>query len=253
MTDYHPGLDGVIATESSISDIDGKKGILSYRGYSIEELAEKSTFEETCFLLLTGDLPTKDELKNFTQKINSRRDLPSGLIDLLKTLPKNSNPMDVIQLAVSSLGSFYPIEFDAEKLKAKKYSNDYFLDISAGIIGSIGSIVAAWNRVKNNKAYIKPDNKLSYAENFMHMLDDSIKVTPLINRIIDATLILHAEHTINASTFTAMVTSSTLAGPTQVGFSNRIFIWSITWWGKSKSYLNVRRNGLKRKCYNMVR
>ena len=76
--------------------------------------------------------------------------------------------------------------------------------------------MAAWNRVKNNKAYIKPDNKLSYAENFMLMLDDSIKVTPLINRIIDATLILHAEHTINASTFTAMVTSSTLAGPTQV-------------------------------------
>ena len=89
MTDYHPGLDGVIATESSISDIDGEKGILSYRGYSIEELAEKSTFEETCLLLLTGDLPTKDQLVNFTQKINARRDLPSGLIDLLKTLPKN--------------------------------------------------------------------------------------------------------------------------------------------------------------------
>ena len=216
MTDYHPGLDGVIATESSISDIDGEKGILSYRGYSIEELAEKSTFEETCLLLLTGDLPTKDQLVNFTQKINARRDLPSGLIDLLKTLPKKSNPMDVIQLAVSSLGSFYPVEFDAEKLKAKKYSNEYFVDVSAGIIGSIGSIVAAWNRVKNNKEYIKPDNNLSYAENFMHMLDDSIKVTPLINRIIDATLILHAEHTINASTFTAMVTSSTLANPTQV-------------------------------------
>jgi len=216
MTDYHPGLDGVIATESSISDINGEKGILSYRGYSIEELAEKSTFEETCLLLLTGDLPTKDQLLNFTQKINARRDLPPGLIDLLKTLPKNSNPMDVIQLAVSSLGSFYPVEFDAEKLKAKKYSNDYFVDVSAGIIGSIGSIVAAWNRVKNNKEYIKPDNNLSYAENFMHMLDDSIKVTPLINRIIDATLILHAEHTINASTFTAMVTSSTLASPTQV-------------------------------------
>ena len=125
MTDYHPGLDGVIATESSISDIDGEKGILSYRGYSIEELAEKSTFEETCLLLLTGDLPTKDQLVNFTQKINARRDLPSGLIDLLKTLPKNSNPMDVIQLAVSSLGSFYPVEFDAEKLKAKKYKDVY--------------------------------------------------------------------------------------------------------------------------------
>ena len=216
MTDYHPGLDGVIATESSISDIDGEKGILSYRGYSIEELAEKSTFEETAYLLLTGELLTKSELESFITKVNSRKDLPEGMIKLLQTLPKNSNPMDVIQLAVSSLGTFYPTEFDAEKLKANKYTTEYFIDISAGMIGSIGSIVAAWNRIKNNKDYIKPDNKLSYAENFMHMLDDSIKVTPLINRIIDATLILHAEHTINASTFTAMVTSSTLASPTQV-------------------------------------
>ena len=216
MTDYHPGLDGVIATESSISDIDGGKGILSYRGYSIEELAEKSTFEETAYLLLTGELPSKVELEGFVKKINARRDLPEGLINLLKTLPKDSNPMDVIQLAVSSLGTYYPIKFYAEELKANKYTMDYYIDVSAGIIGSIGSIVAAWNRIKNNKAYIKPDNQLSYAENFMHMLDDSIKVTPLINRIIDATLILHAEHTINASTFTAMVTSSTLASPTQV-------------------------------------
>ena len=216
MTDYHPGLDGVIATESSISDIDGDKGILSYRGYSIEELAEKSTFEETAYLLLTGELPSKVELESFIKKINARRDLPEGLINLLKTLPKNSNPMDVIQLAVSSLGTYYPIKFDAEELKANKYTSDYYIDVSAGIIGSVGSIVAAWNRIKNNKTYIKPDNQLSYAENFMHMLDDSIKVTPLINRIIDATLILHAEHTINASTFTAMVTSSTLASPTQV-------------------------------------
>ena len=122
MTDYHPGLDGVIATESSISNIDGKKGILSYRGYSIEELAEKSTFEETAYLLLTGELPTKSELESFIIKINSRRDLPEGMIKLLQTLPKNSNPMDVIQLAVSSLGTFYPIEFDAEELKADKYT-----------------------------------------------------------------------------------------------------------------------------------
>jgi len=216
MTDYHPGLDGVIATESSISDIDGKKGILSYRGYSIEELAEKSTFEETAFLLLTGELPTPDELATFTSMVNARRDLSPGYISLLKSLPKNSNPMDVIQLGVSALGSFYPIHFDAEKLKANDYDKNYFIEVSAGILGSIGSIVAAWNRVKNNKEYIPADSNMSYAENFMHMLDDSIKVTPLINRIIDATLILHAEHTINASTFTAMVTSSTLANPAQV-------------------------------------
>ena len=216
MTDYRPGLDGVIATESSISDINGKKGILSYRGYSIEELAQKSTFEETSYLLLTGELPTKSQLSSFTEKINKRRDLPPKLLSLLGNLPKNSNPMDVLQLGVSSLGSFYPIKFDPEELKANLYKEDYFLDISAGLIGSIGSIVVAWNRIKQNKNYIKPKNNLSYAENFMHMLDDSIKTTPLINRIMDATLILHAEHTINASTFTAMVAASTLANPTQV-------------------------------------
>ena len=216
MTDYRPGLDGIIATESSISDINGKKGILSYRGYSIEELAQKSTFEETSYLLLTGELPTKSQLSSFTEKINRKRDLPPKLLSLLGNLPKDSNPMDVLQLGVSSLGSFYPIKFDPEELKANLYKEDYFLDISAGLIGSIGSIVAAWNRIKQNKNYIKPKDNLSYAENFMHMLDDSIKTTPLINRIMDATLILHAEHTINASTFTAMVAASTLANPTQV-------------------------------------
>ena len=127
MVDYHPGLEGVIATESSISDINGEKGILSYRGYSIEELAEKSTFEETAFLLLTGELPTPDELTKFTKQINVRRDLPSGMIDLLKALPKESNPMDVIQLAVSSLGTFYPVTFDAEDLKSKNYTKDYYI------------------------------------------------------------------------------------------------------------------------------
>ena len=111
MTDYHPGLDGVIATESSISNIDGKKGILSYRGYSIEELAKKSTFEETSYLLLTGALPTKKDLENFTEKINENRVLPKQLLELLKNLPKNSNPMDILQLAVSSLGSFHSIKF----------------------------------------------------------------------------------------------------------------------------------------------
>ena len=216
MTDYCPGLDGVIATESSISNINGKKGILSYRGYSIEELAQKSTFEETAYLLLTGELPTKSQLSSFTKKINSKRDLPPKLLSLLENLPKNSNPMDVLQLGVSSLGSFYPIKFDPEELKSNLYKEDYFLDISASLIGSIGSIVAAWNRIKQNKNYIKPKDNLGYAENFMYMLDDSIKTTPLINRIMDATLILHAEHTINASTFTAMVAASTLANPTQV-------------------------------------
>ena len=216
MTDYHPGLDGVIATESSISDIDGKKGILSYRGYSIEELARKSTFEETSYLLLMGELPTKPELESFTNEINSHRNIPDELLSLIKNLPKNSNPMDVLQLAVSSLGSFHSIKFDPQELKAKKYDRDYFLNISAKLIGSVGSIVAAWNRIRQNQTYVPAQDELSYAENFLVMLDDKISPSTLVSKIMDATLVLHGEHTINASTFTAMVTASTLANPTQV-------------------------------------
>ena len=216
MTEYRPGLDGVIATESSISDIDGKKGILSYRGYSIEELAKKSNFEETSYLLLTGELPSNKELKSFSKNINKHRNLSKDFLKLLESLPKDSNPMDVLQLSISALGAFYPISFDSEDLKSGKYDQQYFLDISATLIGSIGSIVAAWNRIRQNKEYISSDDSLNYAENFLHMLDDEIKPSNLIKKIMDATLVLHAEHTINASTFTSMVTASTLASPTQV-------------------------------------
>ena len=216
MTEYHPGLDGVIATESSISDIDGEKGILSYRGYSIEELAEKSTFEETAFLLLTGELPTKTELENFKSDIVDSMDLPTELIDLLGAYPKKSDSMFVLQSVIAVLGSYYSVDFDAEKLKTNYYTKDYYLKVSAILLGSIGSVVATWNRIKNKKDVISPDKGMNYAQNFMLMLDDSINTSDLIHRIIDATLILHAEHTINASTFTSMVTSSTLAKPAQV-------------------------------------
>ena len=119
---YHPGLEGVIATESSISDINGEKGILSYRGYSIEDLAKKTSFEETSYLLLTGDLPSKSELDSFTQKVNASRELPNDFIKLLKNIPKSTKTMDVLQCTVSSLASFYDIEFDAESLKKGKLS-----------------------------------------------------------------------------------------------------------------------------------
>ena len=107
---YSPGLVGIIATESSVSNINGKKGILSYRGYSIEELAKKSTFEEASYLLLFGQLPTKTELEEFTAKIKEHRKLPNDLIKILKSLPKETKPMDVLQMAVSSLGTFYNLD-----------------------------------------------------------------------------------------------------------------------------------------------
>ena len=212
---YSPGLVGIIATESSVSNINGKKGILSYRGYSIEELAQKSTFEETSYLLLFGELPTSDQLTEFTDRVTKYRELPMELVSILKSLPKQTRPMDVLQMAVSSLGTFYDLEVSPEKVKGKKYDRQYFLNTSAALIGALGSIVAAWHRIRNGNDPIpsKPDS--TYAENFLHMLGAE-EITPLMTRIMDATLVLHGEHTINASTFTAMVTSSTLANASQV-------------------------------------
>tara|TARA_B100000900_G_C20562932_1_gene709731 strand:- start:191 stop:1366 length:1176 start_codon:yes stop_codon:yes gene_type:complete len=212
---YSPGLVGIIATESSVSNINGKKGILSYRGYSIEELAQKSTFEETSYLLLFGELPTSDQLTEFTDRVTEYRELPMELVSILKSLPKQTRPMDVLQMAVSSLGTFYDLEVSPEKVKGKKYDRQYFLNTSAALIGALGSIVAAWHRIRNGNDPIpsKPDS--TYAENFLHMLGAE-EITPLMTRIMDATLVLHGEHTINASTFTAMVTSSTLANASQV-------------------------------------
>jgi len=212
---YSPGLVGIIATESSVSNINGGKGILSYRGYSIEELAKKSTFEETSYLLLFGELPTKDQLQDFTNKVTQFRALPDELITILKVLPKETKPMDVLQMTVSSLGTFYDLEVSPEMVKGKKYDRDYFMNTSAALIGSLGSIVAAWHRIRNGDEPITSNSSITYAENFLHMLGVK-KITPLMTRIMDATLVLHGEHTINASTFTAMVTSSTLANASQV-------------------------------------
>ena len=212
---YSPGLVGIIATESSVSNINGGKGILSYRGYSIEELAKKSTFEETSYLLLFGELPTKDQLQDFTNKVTQFRALPDELITILNALPKETKPMDVLQMTVSSLGTFYNLEVSPEMVKGKKYDRDYFMNTSAALIGALGSIVAAWHRIRNGDEPIASNSSFTYAENFLHMLGVQ-KITPLMTRIMDATLVLHGEHTINASTFTAMVTSSTLANASQV-------------------------------------
>ena len=212
---YSPGLVGIIATESSVSNINGGKGILSYRGYSIEELAKKSTFEETSYLLLFGELPTKDQLQDFTNKVTQFRALPDELITILNALPKETKPMDVLQMTVSSLGTFYNLEVSPEMVKGKKYDRDYFMNTSAALIGALGSIVAAWHRIRNGDEPIASNSSFTYAENFLHMLGVQ-QITPLMTRIMDATLVLHGEHTINASTFTAMVTSSTLANASQV-------------------------------------
>lgn len=214
MSEYLPGLAGVPATKSNISDIDGEKGILAYRGYNIQELAEKSTFEETVMLLLDGELPTKAELDDFDQQLRGERKLKFNIREIMRNLPATGHPMEMLQTAVASLGMFYG---DEDVLTESYASEDlyYVHSMSVKIIARMATIVAAWEHVRNGYDPIEPRRDLTHAENFMYMFT-GVEPDPLTVRIMDACLIMHAEHTINASTFAAMVCGSTLASPFQV-------------------------------------
>jgi citrate synthase len=196
------GLEGVVATNSSICFIDGDRGVLAYRGIDIHELADHSNFEETCFLLWNGRLPKKDELKQVHEKLAAERKMDPAIIDLLRSAPKSALPMDVLRTAVSAL-SFYDPE---EKL------NDHNANVNKAIrlTSQIAMIVAAYDRLRNGKDVVKPDVSLSHAANFLWMLSGS-KPSSTAERAFDIALILHADHELNASTFAARVTAATLS------------------------------------------
>jgi len=214
MSEYLPGLAGVPATQSNISDIDGEKGILSYRGYPIEQLAESSTFEETTMLLLDGRLPTAAELADFNDQLCRNRRVKYHIRNLMKTLPESGHPMEMLQTAVSSLGMFYP---GNECLTGGDACRDlnYIHNMTVKIIARMGTFVAMWQHIRRGYDPIPPREDLTYAENFLYMLNGT-KPDPLLARIMDVCLILHAEHTINASTFSVLVNGSTLASPMSV-------------------------------------
>jgi len=213
-SEYSPGLAGVVATKSSISSIDGDKGILAYRGYDITELAEKSTFEETTLLLLDGHLPSQHELDDFDQQLRAERRLKYKIRSIMKNLPSAGHPMEMLQSAVASLGMFY----GGEEVLSEGGSGDdldYIHSMSVKIISRMATIVATWEHVRNGYDPVEPRTDLSHAANFLYMLHGK-EPEPLAVKIMDACLVLHAEHTINASTFAVMVSSSTLASPFQV-------------------------------------
>ncbi len=214
MSEYLPGLAGVPATKSNISSIDGEKGILAYRGYNIQVLAEKSTFEETALLLLDGELPTKTALDDFDQQLRGERKIKYNIREIMRNLPATGHPMEMLQTAVASLGMFYG---DEEVLTESYASEDlyYVHSMSVKIIARMATIVAAWQHVRNGYDPIEPRPDLSHAENFMYMFTGR-DPDQLTVKIMEACLIMHAEHTINASTFAAMVCASTLAGPFSV-------------------------------------
>jgi citrate synthase len=209
---YIPGLAGVPATESAISCIDGEKGILSYRGYDIQELAQKSSFEETTLLLLFGKLPTEEELRAFDLALRDSRRVKFNMKEIMKNLPSSTHPMHMLQVVVASLASFYP---STEYLKGGTENQAYINNVTVKIIAHMATLVAYWEHMRNGYDPIEPRKDLNYAENFLYMLTGEEPDKDWA-RLLDAILILHAEHTINASTFTTMVTGSTLANPCSV-------------------------------------
>src|SRR5580692_7590139 len=202
--EFRPGLADVPAAKSAISFIDGKRARLEYRGVAVETLARESCFEETAWLLLKGDLPTQRELADFDDQLRHRRRIKYKLKDLIKCLPETGHPMDALQAGVAAMGMFYP---------ARDVSNAQSnWDSSVRLIAKIPTVVAAFHRLRHGDEAIDPRDDLDHAANFYYMLFER-EPSPAVRKVIDACLILHAEHTMNASTFSARVTGSTLANP----------------------------------------
>jgi len=196
------GLRGVLIADTAISLIDGVKGELSYRGYDIHDLAAYSTDEEVAYLLLYGTLPTEAQIKEFSKTLAAQRKLPSSIVEVLEKLPKTASPMDVLQAIVALLA-----DFDPEKQDDSKDAN---LKRAALLVAVSPTIVAFWDRIRKNLSPIAPDAKLSRAANFLYMLTGKAPDEETA-KDFDTCLVLHAEHSFNASTFTARVVTSTRA------------------------------------------
>ncbi len=202
--EYKPGLEGVPATQSSISYVDGQQGILEYRGISIEDIAQKSSFLETAYLLIWGGLPTQQELKDFEHEIQYHRRLKYRIRDMMKCFPESGHPMDALQACAAALGLFHS--------RRELEDPTYVQDAVVRLLAKIPTMVAAFKMMRKGNDPVQPRDDLDYAANFLYMLNEQVP-DPLEARIFDVCLILHAEHTINASTFSAMVTASTLTDP----------------------------------------
>ncbi|MEZ2225769.1 citrate synthase [Microcoleus sp.] len=202
--EFKPGLEGVPATLSSISFVDGQKGVLEYRGISIEELALKSSFVETAYLLIWGVLPTKEELEAFEHEIRYHRRIKYRIRDMMKCFPERGHPMDALQASAAALGLFYSRRALANPA--------YIREAVVRLLAKIPTMVAAFQQMRRGNDPVRPRDDLNYSANFLYMLNER-EPDPLLANIFDVCLTLHAEHTINASTFSAMVTASTLTDP----------------------------------------
>jgi len=196
------GLRGVVAAQSAIGDVNGEQGILIYQGYDIHDLAEHSTFEEVVFLLWNGRLPSKVELEQLSSDIRANYDVPSEVIEMMKAFPKDADPMDVLRTSISALDFYDKDGHGTDRENAMK--------AAIKLTGQIGTIAAAWDRIRNGNEPVTPDMSRSIADNFLYMLRGEAADADEV-RMFDVALILHADHELNASTFTTRVVSGTLA------------------------------------------
>jgi citrate synthase len=201
---YHPGLDGIPAAQSRIAYVDGQQGILEYRGIPIAELYARSTFLETAFLLLWGYLPPQDELDHFVDQITHHRRIKYRIRDMMNCFPEWGHPMDALQASVAALGLFHSRRAMSDPADIRRSA--------VRLLAKVPTMVAAFHQIRQGNDPIRPRDDLDYAANFLYMITEQIP-DPLQAKVLDQWLILHAEHTFNASTFSARVTASTLTDP----------------------------------------
>jgi citrate synthase len=201
---YVPGLAGVPAARSKVCFIDGERGRLQYRGYPVEILADRCSFEEVAYLLLFHDLPTEHELSVFKASLSAERRLKFRIIDMLKLFPESGHPMDALASTITAMGMFYPGDHvhDAEYMRAS----------AVRLVAKVPTIVAAFHRIRRGDDPIAPRADLGHAANFLYMLNGE-EPEPLVASALDTMLVLHAEHSMAPSTFCARVAGSTLADP----------------------------------------
>src|ERR1700682_4238989 len=196
------GLEDVVAATSTICDIIGPLGKLTYRGIDIHDLAKNSSFEETTYLLWFGSLPTREALHKFSAQLASHRALPTQVLTLMKDFPRNATPMDALRTALSALAFYDPQAHDP--------SREANIEKAMRVTAQTATIVAAYEQIRRGRQPVEPEPEGSHAENFLRMLYGG-QPGQLVGRAMDLALILHADHELNASTFAARVTAATLA------------------------------------------
>ena len=241
------GLKGIYFERSGVSHIDGAKGELSYRGYSIHDLATRSTFEEVCYLLIFGELPTAIELAAFDARLKAARSLPPAIYDIIEST-KQGHPMDVLRTAVSALAALEP--------QSQNVGEDAFIENGIRLTAQVPMIIAAHEHIRNGRAPVPADPSLSHAANWLYMLKGE-RPSEDAARLADVDFILHAEHGANASAFAARVTVgteanlhgamvtalATLAGPAHGGAAEDVMkmVQEIGSPDKAAAYVKAKR------------